>query len=334
MAALASFLLFVTAATAGLFKLGDRAGTRQAWRDFGGPAAFAPTIGVGLPLAELLCAGALLFTSTAWFGAVGLTVLLAGFTLGQSDLLRKAMGKKDPKVMAKQREAFMEGARAQKLDEAKAEKIFGLMEHFAGYGFNKSHSTAYAYLAYQTAYLKANHPVEFMAASMTLDMGNTDKLSEFRAEAVRLGIKVEAPSVNRSGVEFTVEGGVIHYALAALKGVGRQAVEAIVAARNGRAFSDVTDFARRINPRAVNKRVLESLTAAGAFDSLEPSRARAHAAIDGMLSTAQRSHEAIAIGQNELFGGLSSSERIAIPPVEAWLPADRLRRDVQLRRLR
>jgi DNA polymerase-3 subunit alpha len=158
-------------------------------------------------------------------------------------------------------------------------------------------------------------------------MGNTDKLSEFRAEAGRLGIKVEPPSVNRSGVEFDVDGKTIHYALAALKGVGRQAVEAIVTARSERPFADLTDFASRINPRAVNKRVLESLAASGAFDAFDPNRARAHAAVDAMLSTAQRTHEAAAVGQNDMFGGATHRETIAIPAVEAWLSGDKLQRE-------
>src|SRR5262245_46751199 len=132
--------------------------------------------------------------------------------------------------------------------------------------------------------MKANYPVEFLAASMTLDMGNTDKLAEFRAEAERLGVEVEPPSVNRSGAAFEVEGTTIHYALAALKGVGRQAVDAIVEARGRTPFADLSDFASRINPRAVNKRVLESLAAAGAFDELEGNRASVFAAVDAILA--------------------------------------------------
>ncbi len=175
--------------------------------------------------------------------------------------------------------------------------------------------------------MKANYPVEFLAASMTLDMGNTDKLAEFRAEAERLGIKVEPPCVNRSGVAFDVDGNTIHYALAALKGVGAQAVQSIVEARGSKPFADLSDFARRINPRAVNKRVLESLAASGAFDQLEPNRARAFAAIDTLLAAAQRSHEAVSVGQNELFGGAAGGEKIMLPAAEPWLPADRLRRE-------
>jgi DNA polymerase-3 subunit alpha len=253
--------------------------------------------------------------------------ILAGYTLGQADLLRRAMGKKIRKEMAEQRAHFVKGATERGIERAQANAIFDVLERFAEYGFNKSHAAAYALVAYQTAYLKANYPVEFLAASMTLDLGNTDKLAEFRAEACRLGIKVDPPSVNRSGVAFEVEGNTIHYALAALKGVGRQAVESIVQARGDRPFTDLADFARRINPRAVNKRVLESLAAAGALDELEPNRARVHAAVDAILATAQRAHEALAVGQNELFGGPETREPIALPSAEPWLPAERLQRE-------
>jgi len=177
--------------------------------------------------------------------------------------------------------------------------------------------------------MKANYPVEFLAASMTLSMGNTDKLAEFRAEAERLAIKVEPPSINRSGIEFDVEGSTIHYALAALRGVGRQAVESVVVARTTRPFGDLADFARRINPRAVNKRVLESLVAAGAFDVIEKNRARAFAAVDTILATAQRAHEDAAIGQSELFGGVAAPAPIVLPTVENWLPAERLQREYE-----
>jgi DNA polymerase-3 subunit alpha len=253
--------------------------------------------------------------------------ILAGYSLGQADLLRRAMGKKIRKEMQAQRADFVKGATERGIDRAQADAIFDVLERFAEYGFNKSHAAAYALVAYQTAYLKANYPVEFLAASMTLDMGNTDKLSEFRAEAERLDIKVVPPSVNRSGVAFEVAGNTIYYALAALKGVGNQAVEAIVEARGDMPFADLADFARRINPRAVNKRVLESLAAAGAFDALEPDRARAFAAVDAMLATAQRAHAATSVGQSELFGGPGGPDILAIPAVEPWLTGDRLRRE-------
>src|SRR5262249_28952081 len=152
--------------------------------------------------------------------------------------------------MKAQRERFVSGAVERGVERGQAETIFELLERFADYGFNKSHAAAYALVAYHTAYMKANHPVEFLAASMTLDMVNNNKLAELRSEAVRLGIKVEPLSVNKSGVTFAVGDRTIHYALAALKGVGRQAVEAIVAARGEGAFADLADFAARINPRA------------------------------------------------------------------------------------
>ncbi len=256
--------------------------------------------------------------------------LLAGYSLGQADLLRRAMGKKIRKEMQEQRAHFVKGATERGIDRSHADSIFDLLERFAEYGFNKSHAAAYALVAYQTAYLKTNYPVEFLAASMTLDMGNTDKLAEFRAEAERLGIKVVPPSVNRSGMGFLPDGDRIHYALAALKGVGRPAVEAIIAARGETAFRDLSDFAQRINPRAVNKRVLESLAASGAFEALEPNRARAHAAVEIMLAAAQRAHDSAALGQNELFGGSGGErEKLALPAVEPWTPTDRLQREYE-----
>ncbi len=255
--------------------------------------------------------------------------VLAGYSLAQADQLRRAMGKKIRKEMEAQRKGFISGSIERGVEPAQAEAIFDLLARFADYGFNKSHAAAYALVAYQTAYMKANYPVEFMAASMTLDMGNTDKLAEFRDEAERLGIKVEPPSVNRSEVEFEVEGNTIHYALAALRGVGRQAVESIVAARGERAFTDLSDFGRRVNPRAVNKRVLESLAAAGAFDCIEPNRARAYAAVDAILATAQRTQDDTVRGQSELFGGAAAHSSIAVPALEPWLPAERLQREYE-----
>jgi DNA polymerase III subunit alpha len=255
--------------------------------------------------------------------------LLAGYSLGEADLLRRAMGKKIRKEMEAQRERFVSGAVARGIEKGQAEAIFELLARFADYGFNKSHAAAYALVAYQTAYMKANYPAEFIAASMTFTMGNTDKLAEFRGEVQRLGLKVEPPSINRSGVTFTVEGTTIHYALAALRGVGRQAVEAIVAARASGPFRDLADFAARINPRAVNKRVLESLAAAGAFDALERNRACVYAGADRILAAAQRLHEAASMGQNELFGAATAREAIVLPAVEAWMPAERLQKEFE-----
>ncbi|HEY4891187.1 MAG TPA: OB-fold nucleic acid binding domain-containing protein, partial [Reyranella sp.] len=254
---------------------------------------------------------------------------LAGYTLAEADLLRRAMGKKIKSEMNAQRGRFLAGAVERGVDAAIASTIFDACAKFAEYGFNKSHSAPYALLTYQTAYMKANYPVEFIAASMTLDMSNTDKLAEFRGEAQRLGLKIEAPSVNRSGAAFDVAGDTIHYALAALKGVGAQAVDAIVAARGERAFADLADFADRVNPRAVNKRVLESLAAAGAFDALEANRARVFAGVDFMLSSAQRTHDAQTTGQSELFGGASARQPLGLPAVEPWLPAERLQKEFE-----
>ena len=253
--------------------------------------------------------------------------VLAGYSLGEADLLRRAMGKKIRAEMEKQRERFVSGANTRGVNPAQADTIFDLLAKFADYGFNKSHAAAYALLSYQTAYMKAHHPVEFLAASMTLDINNTDKLSEFRAEAQRLGIKVEAPSVNRSGATFEVADGTIYYALAALKGVGPQAIELIVEARNNALFTSLADFAARVSPRAINKRVLESLAAAGAFDTLDSNRARVFAGVDAIMAACQRSHEAATIGQNDMFGGAPDAPTIMLPQVEPWLPAERLRRE-------
>ncbi|WP_439925700.1 DNA polymerase III subunit alpha [Nitrobacter sp. JJSN] len=253
--------------------------------------------------------------------------VMAGYSLGDADLLRRAMGKKIRAEMEKQRAIFVAGSVKTGVPKGQAETIFELLAKFADYGFNKSHAAAYALVSYQTAYMKAHYPVEFLAASMTLDMSNTDKLSEFRAEAQRLGIKVEAPSINRSEATFEVSDGVICYALAALKGVGAQAVEQIVEARKNGLFTSLADFAAKVPPRAVNKRVIESLAAAGAFDALEPNRARVFAGAEAILAACQRSHEAAMLGQDDMFGGMADAPAIMLPQVEPWLPSDRLRRE-------
>ncbi|MBV9246505.1 MAG: DNA polymerase III subunit alpha [Methylobacteriaceae bacterium] len=257
---------------------------------------------------------------------------LAGYSLGQADILRRAMGKKIKSEMDAQRGRFVSGAVERGLFKAEADTIFDACAKFAEYGFNKSHSAPYALLTYQTAYLKANHPVEFLAASMTLDRANTDKLAEFRLEAKRLGIAVEPPSINRSGADFDVDVdakgvGSIRYALAAIKGAGEGQVAAIIAARADRPFASLTDFARRIDPRQVNKKVLESLAAAGAFDELEPDRARAFAAMEGVLALAGRAQEERRAGQAALFGETDAASALVMPKVPAWSAADRLRRE-------
>ena len=197
------------------------------------------------------------------------------------------MGKKIKAEMDAQRGRFLKGATERGVDQDTAVTIFDACAKFAEYGFNKSHSAPYAFITYQTAWMKANHPVEFLAASLTLETGNTDKIAEFRREAIRLGIAVEPPSVNRSGVEFDVAEGRILYSLAAIKGVGAQAVEHLVEDRqSGGGFRDLADFGRRISPKVINKRTLESLVAAGALDELSPDRASVHAGIDRILGLA------------------------------------------------
>ena len=254
---------------------------------------------------------------------------LAGYSLAQADILRRAMGKKIKKEMDAQRERFVSGAVERGIAKATADAIFDACAKFAEYGFNKSHSAPYAFITYQTAWFKANHPAEFLAASMTLDKSNTDKLAEFRTEAQRLGIKVMAPSINESLVDFDVrtEGGAptVHYALSAIKGVGEAQAEALVSARGARAFVSLGEVAARLDPRAVNKKALESLAAAGAFDCLEPNRAAAFAAIEPVLAIANREVMQKAAGQNALFGETETE------PVRAraapWPESERLRRE-------
>ncbi len=258
--------------------------------------------------------------------------VLSGYSLGEADLLRRAMGKKIKAEMDAQRARFVNGAVERGLHRGKADEIFDLLAKFADYGFNKSHAAAYALIAYWTGWFKANHPVEFLAASMTLDKSNTDKLAEFRGEAMRMGIKVAPPLVNGSNVDFDARVGEdgalsIAYALSAVKGVGEAQAAALVAARGGRPFVSMSDMARRIDPRAVNKKALESLAAAGAFDELEPDRAIAFAAVEPALALANRAATEKAAGQNALFG-----ESDAAPlkvRAAAWPAADRLRREFE-----
>jgi DNA polymerase-3 subunit alpha len=262
--------------------------------------------------------------------------VLAGYTLGGADLLRRAMGKKIKAEMDAQQDLFVKGAIERGVDKRRAELIFDQMARFAGYGFNKSHAAAYALVAYQTAYLKANYPVEFLAASMTLDMGNTDKLNQFRAELGRLGIVLLPPDINRSEVQFAVESDpktgkpAIRYALAAVKGVGAQAMNDLVAERafNG-PFKDLFDFAQRLDARSFNRRQFESLVKAGAFVSLNPNRAQSLAAIDTLLRQASLAAEERVSKQESLFGGVDSgfAERPKLPVVEDWPPVEKLQHE-------
>ncbi|MEM8985801.1 MAG: DNA polymerase III subunit alpha [Pseudomonadota bacterium] len=252
--------------------------------------------------------------------------ILSGYSLGEADLLRRAMGKKKKEEMDRQKVRFLEGAVEKGVDEKKADGIFELVAKFAGYGFNKSHAAAYAYIAYQTAYLKANHPAEFLAASMSLDIGNTDKLAVFLKEAARVGVEVRPPDVNQSEADFSVRDGVIYYALGAIKNVGLQAMEGIVGARKqGGAFKDVMDFAERIDAADANKRAIENLARAGAFDALNANRAQTTAAADLVVRVAARAAEERASAQESLFGGADAApERPRLPAAEEWLSLQRL----------
>ncbi|MGH6849121.1 MAG: DNA polymerase III subunit alpha [Methylocella sp.] len=265
--------------------------------------------------------------------------VLAGFSLGEADLLRRAMGKKIKAEMAAQRTRFVTGAIERGLDKARADEIFDLLGKFADYGFNKSHAAAYALIAYQTAYLKAHYPVEFLSSSMTLDKANTAKLAEFCNEARRLKIKVLPPSVQTSGADFEPANchgePAIRYALSAIKGVGEAQARALAAingsaetARSSRpAYCDLTDFAAKLNPREINKRMLESLAAAGAFDELEQNRARVSAGAEAILAAAQRRQDEQLAGQSVLFG--ENLDPIVLPKVEPWPLTEQLRREFE-----
>jgi DNA polymerase III subunit alpha len=253
---------------------------------------------------------------------------LAGYSMGDADLLRRAMGKKIHSEMAVHRDRFVKGCGNKGILPSVAEQIFEQAAKFAGYGFNKGHAAAYAQVAYQTAYLKANYPVEFLAASMTLDIGNTDRLNVFRQEAQRLGIRVAPPDINRSEAYFTcdAEAGVIYYALAAVKGVGKQAMEHVVEVRRaGGAFSSLADFAARIDPKLVNRRAFESLVRAGAFDALNANRRRLVESADAILNHAARSTQDREAGQATLFGeAASGADDLRLANVDDWPPHERL----------
>lgn len=250
--------------------------------------------------------------------------VLAGYSLGEADLLRRAMGKKRKEEMDAQRARFIEGAAQKGVDAGQASFIFDLVAKFAGYGFNKSHAAAYALVAYQTAYLKANFPVAFLAASMTLDMHNTDKLAGFVGEARRLGIPVLAPDVNASEAAFAVEdeGRAIRYALAAVKNVGHAAMEALVAERrrNG-VFSTLYDLGERLDPTVLNKRMLENLIRAGALDGLNANRAQSLAATDIVLKASHDAAARKASAQVSLFGAAEMAATLPpLPQVDGWDP--------------
>ena len=259
--------------------------------------------------------------------------VLAGYSLGEADLLRRAMGKKKQSEMDAQRARFVDGCAANAISPKAASDLFDLIDKFAGYGFNKSHAAAYAILAYQTAWLKAHHPAEFFAASMQFELGATDKLAVFAEDARRAGVTVLPPSINQRCAGFSVEpdgqgGQAIRFALAALKGVGEKAMEGVVAERaaNGD-YRSLDDLAGRVDPTLLNKRQMEALAGAGAFDGIEPNRAAAFALAEPVLALAQSAAAARASGQGGLFGG----GEVALPALSRprgrtpdWTPSERL----------
>ncbi|GIX35367.1 MAG: DNA-directed DNA polymerase [Lysobacteraceae bacterium] len=251
--------------------------------------------------------------------------ILGGYTLGGADLLRRAMGKKKPEEMARHRAMFREGAARQGLDEAKADAIFDLMEKFAGYGFNKSHAAAYALVSYQTAWLKAHYPAEFMAAVLSSDMDNTDKVVAFLAEARALGLRVLPPDVNHSDYAFrAVDAQELRYGLGAIKGVGRGAVEAIVEARTqGGPFRDLLDLCQRVDGTRLNRRVLEAMIHAGALDALGPNRASLLLQLPEVLRATEQLSRDRAAGQIDIFGAASQPLHLELP-VCAEAPLDQL----------
>lgn len=259
--------------------------------------------------------------------------ILAGYTLGGADMLRRAMGKKKPEEMAKQRTIFEEGAMANGVDGELAMKIFDLVEKFAGYGFNKSHSAAYALVSYQTLWLKTHYPAEFMAAVMTADMDNTEKVIGLVDECIRMKLKVLPPDINAGLYRFNVdETGAVVYGIGAIKGVGEGPIENIIAARDkGGYFKDLFDFCARVDIKKVNKRVIEKLIYAGALDRLGPHRAAMMASLNDAVKAASQHHQAEAFGQSDMFGVLTDAPEeveqkyTQVPPwpEKVWLEGER-----------
>lgn len=254
--------------------------------------------------------------------------ILAGYSLGGADLLRRAMGKKIKEQMDIERQKFIDGAASNNdVPAQQAEGIFEQINKFAGYGFNKSHAAAYALIAYQTAWLKANYPVEFMAASMTLDAGNTDKLSVFKQELDRMGIELLPPDINKSDVMFKVEDGAVRYALAALKGVGEGAMEKLLEERQANGdYKDMADFISRLDTKVMNKRQFDGLICAGTFDCFNPNRAELYGNMEMLLRHAGSLAEERESGQSSLFGGDdgAGSDMPDYAPCENWDQLEKL----------
>lgn len=257
--------------------------------------------------------------------------VLSGYSLGEADMLRRAMGKKIKEEMDKQRSRFVHGAMDNGVNQPQANMIFDLLAKFANYGFNKSHAAAYGIISYQTGYLKAHYPVEFLAASMTLDMSNTDKLNDFRQDAARMKIEVVPPSVQTSHRIFKPGDNRIYYSLSAIKGVGEAAVDHIVEVRGAQPFASIEDFFLRVDSKLINRRVIEHLICAGAFDCFGRERAELVAGIDRLLGLAQRATEDRASGQADIFGSDTASgpEVVQFPKVTPWVPSEKLHREFQ-----
>ncbi|MCS5635131.1 MAG: DNA polymerase III subunit alpha, partial [Myxococcota bacterium] len=259
---------------------------------------------------------------------------MASYSLGEADILRRAMGKKKPEEMQRQRERFVEGCGRNGILAQEAADVFDLIVEFAGYGFPKAHSTAYAYITYQTAYLKANHRAEYLAALLTIEAGNHDKLSRYIAHVRESGIEVLPPDINDSGRMFGVAEGSIRFGFAGIKNVGEGAVESILASREAEGrYESVFDFARRVDARKVNRRVLEALVRCGAFDSLHDNRASVWASIDLAVERAATDQRDRAVGQESLFGGLQEaewSEEPKLVEVAPWGDRERLGNEKEL----
>ncbi len=252
--------------------------------------------------------------------------VVAGYSLGGADLLRRAMGKKKPEEMAQQREIFVEGAGKNGIAAAKANEIFDTMEKFAGYGFNKSHAAAYSLVAYQTAYLKCHHTAAFMAATLTSEMDNTDKVFNFYQDTLQQGVRILPPDVNSSGYRFApVDEKTIAYGLGAIKGTGQAAIENIVAARAEGPFRDLFDFCRRVDNRVVNRRAIEALIRGGAFDALSPHRYQLLASLDAALGSAEQ--HARSANQNSLFGDDEDAMPLQLANVPEWGMRERLQNE-------
>ena len=259
---------------------------------------------------------------------------MAGYSLGEADLLRRAMGKKKAEVMQEQRKRFADGAKENGIDAKEAERVFDLIVEFAGYGFPKAHSTAYAYITYQTAYLKANHPAEYLASVLTIESANHDRLSRYIAHVREKAIEILPPDVNESEQDFGVVDGAIRFGFAGIKNVGAGAIEAILETRRAEGpFESLFDFADRVDGKKVNRRVVEALVKCGAFDSLHPGRASVWASIDSALERAAAAQRDRAVGQESLFGGMNEGQGLDQPKlVEAadWGERERLSHEKEL----